>query len=125
MPINSGDWSSSLGNNVDIIKNSETCTEVAPSTSCTNAINGLLGNWISGFDQNGAASTFAYNNIAVSGSQLVITHSQRFVGDLSSFFYNFPAVYTLTYDVVPVPAAAWLFGSAIGLMGWLRRRAQA
>jgi len=25
-------------------------------------------------------------------------------------------------NVVPVPAAAWLFGSAIGLLGWLRRR---
>ena len=24
--------------------------------------------------------------------------------------------------VVPVPAAAWLFGSALGLIGWLRRR---
>ncbi len=28
-------------------------------------------------------------------------------------------------SVVPVPAAVWLFGSAIGLMGALRRRAQA
>jgi len=25
-------------------------------------------------------------------------------------------------EVVPVPASAWLFGSAIGLLGWLRRR---
>lgn len=25
--------------------------------------------------------------------------------------------------VVPVPAAAWLFGSALGLLGWVRRRA--
>ena len=26
-------------------------------------------------------------------------------------------------SVVPAPAAVWLFGSALGLMGWLRRRA--
>ncbi len=25
-------------------------------------------------------------------------------------------------DVVPIPAAAWLFGSALGVLGWLRRR---
>jgi len=28
-------------------------------------------------------------------------------------------------SVVPVPAAAWLFGSALGLMGWIRRRVAA
>ncbi|MGI9343916.1 MAG: VPLPA-CTERM sorting domain-containing protein [Gammaproteobacteria bacterium] len=28
----------------------------------------------------------------------------------------------LTFTVVPVPAAAWLFGSALGLLGWARRR---
>jgi hypothetical protein len=25
-------------------------------------------------------------------------------------------------DVVPIPASAWLFGSAIGLLGWSKRR---
>jgi hypothetical protein len=25
-------------------------------------------------------------------------------------------------QVVPVPAAAWLFGGALGALGWLRRR---
>jgi hypothetical protein len=25
-------------------------------------------------------------------------------------------------NVIPVPAAAWLFGSALGLLGWMRRR---
>lgn len=28
-------------------------------------------------------------------------------------------------NTVPVPAAAWLFGSALGLLGWVRRRALA
>ena len=25
-------------------------------------------------------------------------------------------------DVIPIPAAVWLFGSALGLLGWLKRR---
>jgi hypothetical protein len=28
----------------------------------------------------------------------------------------------LTFQVVPVPAAVWLFGSALGLLGWARRK---
>ena len=28
----------------------------------------------------------------------------------------------MTFQVVPVPAAVWLFGSALGLLGWVRRR---
>jgi len=28
----------------------------------------------------------------------------------------------MTFSVVPVPAAVWLFGSALGLLGWIRRR---
>ncbi len=30
----------------------------------------------------------------------------------------------LVFNVVPVPAAVWLFGSALGLLGWTRRRLQ-
>lgn len=30
---------------------------------------------------------------------------------------------TGSFQVIPVPAAAWLFGSALGLLGWIRRRA--
>ncbi len=32
------------------------------------------------------------------------------------------ALYTLHVTAVPVPAAVWLFASALGLLGWLRRR---
>jgi len=31
--------------------------------------------------------------------------------------------FTLSSSVVPVPAAVWLFGSALGLLGWGRRKA--
>jgi len=30
---------------------------------------------------------------------------------------------TGSFQAIPVPAAAWLFGSALGLLGWMRRRA--
>jgi hypothetical protein len=30
---------------------------------------------------------------------------------------------SITGSVVPVPAAVWLFGSALGLLGWMRRKA--
>ena len=29
----------------------------------------------------------------------------------------------MTFAVVPIPTAAWLFGSAFGVLGWMRRRA--
>ena len=31
-------------------------------------------------------------------------------------------VYVVEGSVIPVPAAAWLFGSALGLLAWVRRR---
>ena len=37
----------------------------------------------------------------------------------------FTGVVGIDVNVVPVPAAIWLFGSAVGLLGWVRRRAAA
>ncbi|MEQ1802477.1 MAG: VPLPA-CTERM sorting domain-containing protein [Gammaproteobacteria bacterium] len=38
---------------------------------------------------------------------------------------NIPVTFALFsyHAVVPVPAAVWLFGSALGAMGWMRRKA--
>ncbi len=33
-----------------------------------------------------------------------------------------PDAEALIFQVVPIPAAVWLFGSALGLLGWARRR---
>lgn len=34
-----------------------------------------------------------------------------------------PDLRSIAFGVVPVPAAAWLFGPALGLLGWMRRKA--
>jgi hypothetical protein len=54
-----------------------------------------------------------------STSMLDITGSQ-FFSDTEQLS---PTIGTASISVVPVPAAVWLFGSALGLMGWLRRKA--
>ena len=43
---------------------------------------------------------------------------------VSSFYPAFvvPAVDNITLQAVPIPAAVWLFGSALAGLGWLRRR---
>lgn len=47
--------------------------------------------------------------------------SQNVHGYKSTPLYAW-AVHSGDVTAVPVPAAAWLFGSALGLLGWMRRK---
>lgn len=49
-------------------------------------------------------------------------HIQRQVALVTPVFNKNYQSYQLNYSVVPVPAAVWLFGSALGLMGAIRRK---
>lgn len=102
----------------------------------------LSGNTMS-IDMNGAATLTQADDTDGLGSSLTFLNGQLtnfdFVSDdgdsLSSLFLDFTnganfgagqfsgewqANVALT--PVPVPAAVWLFGSALGLLGWMRRR---
>jgi len=47
-----------------------------------------------------------------------------FTGNIIGETLNNSLMYaTLNSTPIPVPAAVWLFGSALGLLGWARRRA--
>lgn len=80
-------------------------------------------------DWTGASNFNAYGDILdgpgfaglVTGNAAVIntlTSWNGFVALAADGEYNL----ALGAQVVPVPAAAWLFGSALGLLGWVRRR---
>jgi len=112
--------------------------------------NGLEGDWISGQDQNGDTTAFGCNmlagfqcggfgdvdvgalnfvNVTLNGTgqnigdTLVILRQTQFSDNPNSGFFSDVQSIQLTYTLVPVPGAVWLFASGLGLIAWMRRRA--
>lgn len=48
-----------------------------------------------------------------------------YIGFVKNNLPTFAGTVGIDVNVVPVPAAVWLMGSAVGLLGWMRRRATA
>ena len=58
-------------------------------------------------------------------SDLVLAYNDNYLGFIDSDFDDMMVRAKFTSTVVPVPAAAWLFGSGLlGLIGMARRRKQ-
>jgi hypothetical protein len=73
----------------------------------------------------GATFAGVVPNIAGPGTVRLFYNLAGFSTVPQSAFFNSSVKGLLTLDLapVPVPAAAWLFGSALGLFGAMRRRA--
>jgi hypothetical protein len=123
-----GTWSAVVGG--DAVTHTETCTESA-STPCTSAVSGLSGIWNSTQRNGGAASHtcaatafFAAGNcdrvsiVEVAGVSLTIIEQSEFAipGLAAGNIWRFSG------GIIPVPGAVWLFGSALWVMGWMRRK---
>jgi len=89
-----------------------------------NVISGMDGDYFTNIGTDG--TTACANNrcrvdVATAGSDLTVTIKRALSESVSS---GSSQSYVMTFaKVVPVPAAVWLFGSALGLMGFTRRKA--
>jgi hypothetical protein len=101
-----------------------TCVD-SSGTNCapSNVIAGLAGDYFTGIGSDG--TTACANNrcrvdVAIAGSDLTVIIKRALSASPTS---SAAQIYTMTFAAVPVPAAVWLFGSALGLMGFARRKA--
>jgi hypothetical protein len=71
----------------------------------------------------GISATVGISTVLFDSSWANLT-SIDIVFDTSSFntFGIVPAIDNITLQAVPIPAAVWLFGSALAGLGWMRRR---
>lgn len=83
-------------------------------------VNLTIGNtYTAGVTSNDFSISVVYNGSDAYGSGLLLESSSSALGSCA---VGCDLNFRVTPSVVPIPAAAWLFGSAVGLMGWMRRK---
>ncbi|MEZ5566631.1 MAG: hypothetical protein R3F24_14490 [Gammaproteobacteria bacterium] len=115
---------SALGAVSSLIKNAgETCVVNNTATHLCNPADqrSFAGSWYTGLMADGVTEALTHQFSAlVNGDDLVLrvrtNRDASPVNDPDWLQLNFK------YSVVPVPAAVWLFGGALGLLGFARRR---
>ncbi|MEQ1801795.1 MAG: PEP-CTERM sorting domain-containing protein [Gammaproteobacteria bacterium] len=111
-------WDGLLDSPLDI---TELGNAIAPSTwwvwTGTLSYGTIVGSTHLGSD----GLSLAYTGITSFSAYQWIEGSISFIGEPNHFYAISD---TLTVQPVPVPPAAWLFGSALGVMGWMRRKTQ-
>lgn len=121
-----------LGTATSLIKGAETCVINPPNTAtqyCNSADHrGYTGDWFNGLMADGVtASPPAQFSALVSGDNLTlrVRKARDDLFDPTKAASTAWLQMNFNYSVVPVPAAVWLFGSAVGLLGIARRRSAA
>lgn len=97
----------------------ESATTWGPGTAASRT---LGGDDVANGPQETVATYDGMNTVSFNGTTLVITNKTctSSCGTLPAGYFNKGQQWT--FATVPVPAAAWLFGSAVGLLGGLGRR---
>jgi hypothetical protein len=108
-------WTSNLGSNPFFGSQSE-------ATVATNVINSAINNH-SGITTVGGSAfwllEYASPGFVLSGVGINPDLDWDFGGYTTGAF---GPIASFSVSAVPIPAAVWLFGSGLGLLGWIRRR---
>jgi hypothetical protein len=72
------------------------------------------GNWPNAAELGGDPLAFLLSGVGNSGTSVF--------NDFAGPWGSLEGQGVVSFSVVPIPAAAWLFGSALGVMGWMRRK---
>ena len=90
----------------------ESTTSWGPGTAVSRTLGGDDANLPMGGGPQSIAQLNGMQTVSWFGSTLVLSNSN----------VTYSGSYTYTFNLVPVPAAVWLFGSALGVMGLMRRK---